>query len=229
MNTYRWAWALLWTPVLAFGVAMSATGLLPAAVVLLAGCGAGIGLGTFRVNPDRGDESGASQKRNGFVYAATVRAGEGAYIALALPGLAAFLGGLTLLLGLFAFITSPWLLERVVSARQPAETAPELSDERPRALSTLSGEAVGTGLSGSVQEVSCEDLFRTWRTTYLPVKLATDEASLESLSALRRTCLDELERRDPAAVSAWLNSGPQASGTPEKFLKRTGNLDRSAE
>lgn len=228
MNTYRWAWALWWTPVAAFGVAMSVTSLPPTAAVLLAVFGAGIGLGTLRINTNRGDGYGASQKRNGFISAAA-RAGVCAYMLLGLSGLAAVIGGPTLLLGLLAVITSPCFIQRVISAREPAQAAPALPDERPLTLSTPIRETVGTHLPGSVQELSCEDLRRTWRTTYLPVKLAVDAASLDTLSALRRTCLDELERRDPTAFNAWLNSRPQASGTPETFLKKSGNLDRSAE
>ena len=38
------------------------------------------------------------------------------------------------------------------------------------------------------------------------------------LVALREACLDELERRDAAALHAWLDSGARASGGPERYL-----------
>lgn len=221
MNTYRWAWGLWWTPVAAFGVAMSVTGLPSAALALLAVLGSGAGLVTLRIHTDRADDVCASRKRNGFVSAATARATLGAYMLLALPGLATFIGGFSLLLGLLAVITSPCFLRRVIDARKPAGAAGSLPDKRPRALPALSDEAVGTDPPEIVQEASFEDLLRTWRTTYLPVKLATDAASLDSLSILRRRCLDELERRDPTALNAWLRSGPQASSDPTYGFRRS--------
>ncbi len=35
---------------------------------------------------------------------------------------------------------------------------------------------------------------------------------------LRQGCLDELERRHPSALHAWLDSGARASEGPERFL-----------
>jgi hypothetical protein len=49
---------------------------------------------------------------------------------------------------------------------------------------------------------------------------ATPAARLH-LVELRQHCLDELERRDPAGLSAWLASTASAGGDPSRFLDHT--------
>lgn len=39
----------------------------------------------------------------------------------------------------------------------------------------------------------------------------------------RQRCLDELERRDPDGLHAWLGSNASAGGDPSRFLARNGS------
>lgn len=60
------------------------------------------------------------------------------------------------------------------------------------------------------------ELCSAWRSTYLPVLQADDAGTMEYLSAFRAACLDELEQRNPAAFTAWMNSGAKASSDPRE-------------
>lgn len=222
MNKYCWTWMLGWSFVAAFGLAISITALPGGALVVLAIFGAGTGLVAHTISTAGGGSPGADRKLSGLVPAAARRAVIGACIVLALVGMGSFIGGLALLLGVLAAITSPQLLRYLagIVSRRSAPATPALWDKDPGSPSAPGGHVSETQLRYSVQELSYEDLCRTWRTTYLPVKVAADAASLGTLSALRGACLDELERRDPYAFKAWLDSGPQASGTPERFLNK---------
>jgi hypothetical protein len=61
-------------------------------------------------------------------------------------------------------------------------------------------------------------LCRMWRLSFWRLGPATSPDHALRVVALRAACLEELERRNAAAVQAWLDSGARASGGPEKFL-----------
>jgi len=64
-----------------------------------------------------------------------------------------------------------------------------------------------------------EQVCRLWRRTFweLQSEPAVDERL--RLVAVRQWCLDELDRRNSAALHAWLDSGARASGGPERFWR----------
>jgi len=66
-------------------------------------------------------------------------------------------------------------------------------------------------------ELDDEALCRLWRHTYWQLELEATEAGVLDLVAQRQACLDELERRDPTALQAWLSSGARPSSGPERF------------
>jgi hypothetical protein len=61
-----------------------------------------------------------------------------------------------------------------------------------------------------------------WRESYWDLRDQTSCEALLRVVRLRQRCLDELERRDPAALRAWLEHGARASGGPEKYWRRPG-------
>ncbi|NUR09907.1 MAG: hypothetical protein HOQ45_23215 [Nocardioidaceae bacterium] len=63
------------------------------------------------------------------------------------------------------------------------------------------------------------ELCRVWRASFWALHTQTSMAGLLRLVVLRQRCLDELERRDSAAVRAWLDHGAQAAGGPERYLR----------
>jgi hypothetical protein len=67
----------------------------------------------------------------------------------------------------------------------------------------------------SLDDVS---LCMAWRSSYIALEAA---ASIEQRIAViehRQRCLDELQRRSPQGVAAWLSSGARASGNPLPYL-----------
>lgn len=160
-------------------------------ILLLLGSGAGL----LTLILDKGNsQTSHSQPLNKSLATASSRAGIGALCLLAVVGLSAFIGSFTMFLAILAATTSPKFL-RFLTRKFVVTTpiAPALPDSETKAPS-IPAAIMDTGIS--IETLSYEDLCRTWRSTYLPVKVADDAGSLESLSALRRACLDELERRD---------------------------------
>ncbi|MHA7155883.1 hypothetical protein [Arthrobacter sp. TMN-50] len=156
-------------------------------------------------------------------------------------GLAAFLGGivLVLVLALFAAATFPpvisWCYRLLGKPHRvpdsPAATAVRhdnttaLWHDNTTALwhdrTAASRRPEPALFSQPVRQLSEADLCRIWRCTYLVVIRASTAHDLNRLGTLRGDCLDELERRDPAAFAAWVKSGARASGDPEKFFAPT--------
>ncbi|NIK61567.1 hypothetical protein [Kribbella shirazensis] len=69
--------------------------------------------------------------------------------------------------------------------------------------------------------VSTDDLCREWIQSYDELNRAPSaEARLRVVMA-RQRCLDELERRDPDGLHAWLASTASAAGDPRRFLSDT--------
>ncbi|MGZ0153023.1 hypothetical protein ACXJJ3_38600 [Kribbella sp. WER1] len=65
---------------------------------------------------------------------------------------------------------------------------------------------------------STDQLCRQWKDSYAALSRArTSEARLRVVVA-RQHCLDELERRDPDGLQAWLASSAGAGSDPQPFL-----------
>jgi hypothetical protein len=57
------------------------------------------------------------------------------------------------------------------------------------------------------------------RRTFWAMHETTDPDELLRLVTRRQRIIDELTRRNPQAMAAWLESGARASGTPEKYFR----------
>ena len=68
---------------------------------------------------------------------------------------------------------------------------------------------------GSLDDVA---LCLTWRRSFLLLQAARSVEDRMIVVEQRRRCLEELERRCPGGVEAWLSSGARASGNPLPFL-----------
>ncbi|QNN51868.1 hypothetical protein [Nocardioides mesophilus] len=66
--------------------------------------------------------------------------------------------------------------------------------------------------------VAVEDLCLAWQSSFLALKRCTTPEARLRVVAERQACLDELERRDPEALHAWLDDGARAASTPNKYL-----------
>ena len=129
------------------------------------------------------------------VRAACVAAGSVAacaYVAVSPP--------LAIALVLAGAVTSPWVrrfAHRGVAGLGP--TRSEVADD------------------DSVDRLGIDELCRRWCATFHAV-LHTDPSRAARIVGMRQVYLDEMERRDPAGLRAWLMSDPHAGGSPERFL-----------
>lgn len=73
------------------------------------------------------------------------------------------------------------------------------------------------GQDRRIRELTDNALCQLWRRTFWELQSEVDRAAVLALVATRQACLDELERRNPAAVKAWLSSGATAWVGPERF------------
>jgi len=114
--------------------------------------------------------------------------------------------------------TTPRVLRRIGggSAPRPSRPAPPVREE-------VAGTVLPPDPRYSLAELDDDALCRLWRYTYWQLDLQTTEAGVLELVALRQACLDELERRDPSALRAWLFSGERASGGAERFWPHGGD------
>jgi len=146
---------------------------------------------------------------------------------------------------LLVSVTSPWVVGRVLDSH-PGVSAPrhesleeslESLADSPEVSPVVSRPA--TGLSSPalppVPDLATDDLHRLsdqalcrrWRDSFAALQQARSPVERSRLVDLRARCLDELDRRSPTALAAWLASGAGPSGSPERFLteERGGRPD----
>lgn len=119
---------------------------------------------------------------------------------LAFAGLAFALGAVVLLLALALVATSP----PVVRWYGDSPNWPQPEELGDSATSTA-------------------ELCRQWQDSFEDLHQATTPAAQLRIVTARQRCLDELERRDPDGLNAWLSSSASAAGDPSRFLR----MDRS--
>ena len=72
------------------------------------------------------------------------------------------------------------------------------------------------------QELSTLELCRQWQDSYQALREAPTVALRLQIIEARAHCLDELERRNPDGLQAWLASAASAAGDPSRFLTGPG-------
>ncbi len=80
------------------------------------------------------------------------------------------------------------------------------------------GVRLGTSTPIAPQR-STADLCRQWRDSYEALRKARTDNQRLRIVMERQLCLDELDRRDPEGLQAWLASSASAAGDPSRFLK----------
>lgn len=70
----------------------------------------------------------------------------------------------------------------------------------------------------NLQSLTDVELCCLWRHSFWDLKSATSADARAQIVMYRQEILDELTRRNAAAVAAWLASGARASSSPERFF-----------
>lgn len=81
--------------------------------------------------------------------------------------------------------------------------------------------------STAVREMTDAELCREWRHSFVTLQAARLPHELARVVAQRQVYLDEMERRSPTALQAWLESGARAAGGPDRFLTQWRHDDQS--
>ncbi|MEP7089278.1 MAG: hypothetical protein ABI776_04155 [Nocardioidaceae bacterium] len=227
MRVYTGVWVVCWSvlalPAMLFGFASwtadSTTGVFALSGLLCAT--------TVAVHDPR---RGVSRRRSrDLALVAVRRCLFGGAVAVAVSVAASSLGTLTLPLLVMAGVTSPWLLVWVLAQlprRTPPAAATPLSPDpadRPARSAEAAPAPEHVQLSAShwdtfVRSLSDQELCSSWRVSYTFVVSASATVTGVELVNLRQAYLDELERRNPRGVQAWLAHGARAAGDPTRHL-----------
>ena len=216
-------WTNAWSVAAACGVGLATWAWSPvaalAAVLTASFCAGLLTLTVWSVSDSLRPDGGVPWRR---LVPRALAAGAGVVTFLVLAEWSASLA--LLCLGLCC-LPSPAVLRRV------RRSSPDRSSASRQAVGTHVADPVPRRPDGPawVRELGDEELCRLWRATYWQLGRQTSEAGLLDLVVLRQAFLDELERRDPAALQAWLSSGARASGGPERFWSHDDKQQGSAD
>ena len=222
--TYWRAWSGFWAlaATAAFGTAMlewsPLTALLAALAVTLC---AGVLLG---LAPACRGRSGSVLRRRA-ARAATIGAGPVGWSALVSGAPPLALLTVVLLLG-----SSPWAVGLVRHAPGPgrARPAPPSKIGAPLPAATETSDGGPLVPHSDLGDLDDHQLCALWRGTFWQLDNLRSAAEVLAVVAVRQACLDELERRNPSALHAWLESGARASGGPERFWPHNSPGDADA-
>jgi hypothetical protein len=225
--TYKAWWVRAWCVAAAVGVGVAMlewTPLVTAGVVLgLAVC---VAIVLALLTAEGIVSTGATSAR-AFVATRSLAAGAGLVSLLALASASPTLA---LLAALLLLGSAPPLLDRITfgRARPPAfERQPRrLPDAPSPAPSATPGPTPPA--HPALAQLDDHALCGLWRQTFWELREQQSVDEVLAMIALREACWDELERRNPAALHAWLESGARASGGPERFWlpgEDTGEAD----
>lgn len=201
-STYADRWRSVWTLVAVSGAGVAGlewSPLLAVVAVLFAWAGAAALLVSLSVAREGVPEQPLGRRPHTVAVDALLL-GTATVAAFAIGSVSSALLLLLLLLGA---VTSPVVVRRVRRAVRPLSAV----DRRLRTLSDL-------------------ELCDLWRYTFDQLRSRPPAETLLGLVGVRQACLDELARRDPAAVAAWLESGARPEEGPDGF--RAGEQGRAA-
>ena len=140
-------------------------------------------------------------------------------VVLSICGYAAAVGlGTLLLLGVIA-ATSPVAVGHLRPAGGAPVTKPPAGPQTeavpdPPLLVVQDVAAVARNL----RDLTDEELCLAWRRSFVHMENSLSASQRIAMADVRRAYLDELERRQPVAFAAWIESGPRAAGDPARFF-----------
>jgi hypothetical protein len=102
------------------------------------------------------------------------------------------------------------------------ETLPESVPEP-----SSSAESEQASVRTAPADLSDDALSLAWRASFPELQRATSPAQRLRIVTERQEYLDELERRNPRGLAAWLASGARAAGDPKPYVQGDSGAGRS--
>jgi hypothetical protein len=220
VSQYRWAWTLVWGGLATLGLCVGVAIWTPMTVVVLFVLAAAVAalVTVGHVTDSRSREP--ARDLTGLVISSSATAG---LTVTAIAALAASAPSLLWPVLLLAGGTHPWLVGRALRLLRPSRSAVT-------AVGGLAGDSIAAAVDGVAgpwaSELSDRDLCQAWTKSYDSLRAVTDPALRAGIVTLRQAFLDELERRNPSALSAWLASDASASSSPGRHLAGPQGEDR---
>jgi hypothetical protein len=230
MTSYRTVWTRFWAAVVVACVGLAAVAWGPArtaaffVVVAISTLAPAICYFRERVRQDTPTDLWWATAR------VAVTAGA---VGVAVVAMINLFGPIAVLTLLVAFTSSPWVvagLRRLLSRRRGGaalhDTHAPVSTEADAPADEPVHEVTVLPHHG-VDRLSDKELCRAWRDSFRALLDAIEPGAKCGVVRLRQSYLEELERRHPDALGAWLASHPRPSAGPEKYLGSAGD-DRDA-
>jgi len=140
-------------------------------------------------------------------------------LAGAFAGLTRIMGAAAIIVALVVVASSPWV---VGASRRWLRTVPSPLDWPLDSVIwalSYSGPTYAPFQPPAVQPVSDDQLLRqAWCASYRALEATTSRRKAIRIIEERSEYLDELERRNPAALAAWLASAATAADNPSTYL-----------
>jgi hypothetical protein len=218
MKAYQICWLTLCIALGAVGIAAALSWSLSVTVVFFtcaAACGAV--LGTAALGPDGAPPDSIVWRQ--VVTGAAV----GGLVTAAAIGMGVLLGaGPALMLLVLGIGGSPTVIR--FCRRRLGQSGPDSPSAPPPARSGQIVEPTATEAGDDAQPqpqpqpLTDAQLCTAWRISFSALEKASTEQQRLRIVAERQNCLDELERRNPHGLAAWLASGARAAGDPTRFV-----------
>jgi hypothetical protein len=216
MKAYRICWLTLYIALGAVGVVVALSWSISVTVVFFtcaAACGAV--LGTAALGPE--DAPPESIVWRQVVVGATI----GGLVTVAAIGMGVLLGaGSAVMLLLLGFGSSPTVVRfcRRRVGQSASESASAPPSERLDQRAEPAAAAPADDAQSQPQSLTDAQLCTAWRVSFSALEKARTEQQRLRIVEERQDCLDELERRNPHGLAAWLASGARAAGDPTRFV-----------
>jgi hypothetical protein len=216
MKAYRICWLTLCIALGAVGVVVALSWSISVTVVFFtcaAACGAV--LGTAALGPE--DAPPESIVWRQVVVGATI----GGLVTVAAIGMGVLLGaGSAVMLLLLGFGSSPTVVRfcRRRVGQSASESASAPPPERLDQRAEPAAAAPADDAQSQPQSLTDAQLCTAWRVSFSALEKARTEQQRLRIVEERQDCLDELERRNPHGLAAWLASGARAAGDPTRFV-----------
>lgn len=224
MRRYRSTWLVLWGAVAVLGVGLGfLVWSVPTVVVSFTIAAAAAAMVNVALNRREGL---TPRPRRDLVRTCVTKSGWAAAGVVTVAVVGTIAPVLMWPLLLMAVVTSPWAvgfcLGRAAGGRERPEegTGAETAGDKPFPTSML---------TSWVQDLSDRELCMAWRAGFDALQSGPSAAGRAQIVALRQVYLDEIERRNPSALTAWLASEPRAAGSPDRYLlfpRPPGNEDQ---